>query len=92
MSELYYWSRKGIVAVEMECSTLFTLTSMRGLKSGAILVVDGNIVEGSGRPFRKIKVDLIGEHKVKTGLRRSLLIALGSIVLMESNRYKQHST
>lgn len=32
------WSERGALAVEMECSALFVLSSMRGIKSGAILI------------------------------------------------------
>ncbi|RLI66002.1 MAG: nucleoside phosphorylase [Candidatus Asgardarchaeum californiense] len=42
-----YWQRRNIISVEMECSTLFTFAYINGLKSAAILVVDGNLVEGT---------------------------------------------
>lgn len=32
------WSERGALAVEMECSALFVLSSMRGVKSGAVLI------------------------------------------------------
>ncbi|HDM92135.1 MAG TPA: nucleoside phosphorylase [Candidatus Korarchaeota archaeon] len=36
-----------LVSVEMECSTLFVMTKILGASSAAILVVDGNIAEGT---------------------------------------------
>jgi uridine phosphorylase len=30
----------------MECSTIFTLTGLKGLRSGAIMAVDGNLAKG----------------------------------------------
>lgn len=33
------WRKRGAIAVEMECATLFTLAKYRGFKSGALLVV-----------------------------------------------------
>lgn len=42
------WTSRGIVAVEMECATIFTLSSMRNLKSGAILLVSDSLVEELG--------------------------------------------
>lgn len=41
------WSRLGLVAVEMECATLFTVARIRGLRSGAALVVVDNLATGS---------------------------------------------
>lgn len=40
------WGRAGVLSVEMECSMLFTLCGLRGLRSGAILAVDGNLIRG----------------------------------------------
>jgi 5'-methylthioadenosine phosphorylase len=42
------WTSRGIVAVEMECATIFTLSLMRGLKSGALLLVSDSLVEELG--------------------------------------------
>ncbi len=33
------WTSRGMIAVEMECATLFTLGRVRGFKTGALLVV-----------------------------------------------------
>ena len=35
-----------VLSVEMECSAIFTLAGLKGLRSGAILAVDGNLVKG----------------------------------------------
>lgn len=45
-AETAYWRDRGILAVEMEVSLLFTLAQLRGLKAGAILAVDGNLSDG----------------------------------------------
>lgn len=37
----------GLLAVEMEAATLFTLARRKGLAAGAICTVDGNLVEGT---------------------------------------------
>jgi uridine phosphorylase len=34
----------GVVAVEMECAALFVVGSLRGVQTGAILAVDGNVL------------------------------------------------
>jgi 5'-methylthioadenosine phosphorylase len=38
------WTRRGVVAVEMECATLFTLGLLRGFKTGSVLVVSDSLV------------------------------------------------
>jgi uridine phosphorylase len=35
-----------VLSIEMECSAIFTLTGLKGLRSGAILAVDGNLIKG----------------------------------------------
>lgn len=41
------WEAAGLLAVEMEASAIFTLARRHGLAAGAILTVDGNLVEGT---------------------------------------------
>jgi uridine phosphorylase len=41
------WEDAGILSVEMEAATLFTLARRKGLRAGAICTVDGNLVEGT---------------------------------------------
>jgi uridine phosphorylase len=41
------WEDAGILCVEMEAATLFTLARRKGLAAGAICTVDGNLVEGT---------------------------------------------
>ena len=40
------FSKANVLSIEMECSTIFTLTGLKGLRSGAIMAVDGNLVTG----------------------------------------------
>lgn len=40
-------SAANVLAVEMECSALFTVGSLRGIRTGAILAVDGNVLHAS---------------------------------------------
>ena len=40
------WSKRGILAVEMESSALFTVAALRGVKSGCLLTVSDIVVEG----------------------------------------------
>lgn len=38
-------SRANVLAVEMECAALFTIGSLRGIRTGAVLTVDGNLLD-----------------------------------------------
>ena len=38
-----------VLSIEMEASTIFTLAALRGKRAGAIMVVDGNLVKGTGK-------------------------------------------
>lgn len=40
--DLKLFQKAGAVAVEMECSTLFVIGHLRGVRTGALLVLDGN--------------------------------------------------
>jgi DeoD family purine-nucleoside phosphorylase len=40
------WSKRGILAVEMEASALFTVGVLRGVQSGCLLTVSDMVVEG----------------------------------------------
>jgi DeoD family purine-nucleoside phosphorylase len=40
------WSKRGILAVEMEAAALFTLAALRGVLSGCLLTVSDIVVEG----------------------------------------------
>ena len=41
------WSKRGVLAVEMEAAALFTLGALRGVESGCLLTVSDMIVDGS---------------------------------------------
>ncbi len=41
------WEAAGLLAVEMEAASIFTLARRKGLRAGAICTVDGNLVEGT---------------------------------------------
>jgi DeoD family purine-nucleoside phosphorylase len=40
------WSKRGVLAVEMEASALFTVGAVRGIESGCLLTVSDIVVEG----------------------------------------------
>jgi len=40
------WSRRGVLAVEMEAAALFTVGAVRGVQTGCLLTVSDIVVEG----------------------------------------------
>jgi uridine phosphorylase len=81
-AENLYWSARGILAVEMEVSALFTLARLRGLKAGAILVVDGNLMEQDQKLAAAIdETGSPAEHDAATrgGMERAIGTALEAI-------------
>jgi uridine phosphorylase len=79
------WSRLNVLAVEMECSVIFTLATLKKLTAGAILAVDGNPILGVGKgefePGEKT-----GEHdeSVKKAIKEEIRIAIDAIRILEN--------
>jgi len=48
------WSKRGVLAVEMEASALFTVGALRGVEAGCLLTVSDIVVEGE---FKRITDD-----------------------------------
>ncbi|MDQ5821559.1 MAG: DeoD-type purine-nucleoside phosphorylase [Actinomycetota bacterium] len=48
------WSKRGVLAVEMEASILFTIAALKGVQAGALLTVSDIVVEGE---FTRISDD-----------------------------------
>ena len=44
ISSLKRWVKRGVLAVEMECATLFTIGLIRGFKTGALLMMSNSLV------------------------------------------------
>jgi len=48
------WSKRGVLAVEMEASALFTVGALHGIETGCLLTVSDIVVEGE---FKRISDD-----------------------------------
>jgi uridine phosphorylase len=46
-TEYKKWARCGAICVEMELSTIFVFGSVRGIQTGGVVVIDGNLAEGT---------------------------------------------
>lgn len=80
--------RINVLSIEMECSTLFTLASVRGKKAGAILAVDGNLVKGTGKAeFEPGEISGELDPRVQNAIEKEIKIAIGAVKLLE----KDHS-
>ncbi len=64
------WSKRGILAVEMEAAALFTLGALRGVKTGCLLTVSDIYVEGE---FVRIS-----DEELKAAVDRMTRVALAT--------------
>ena len=81
-TSLELYSKAGVPGVEMECSALFVIASLRGIRAGAIATVDGNPLkweEGDYDPYG---------NKVAEGKSRMLKIGLETIVKLSKDNIK----
>jgi len=67
------WEEAGILCVEMEAATIFTLARRKGLRAGAICTVDGNLVEGTQKGATD---DDVLHEKAKDNVERAIQITL----------------
>jgi DeoD family purine-nucleoside phosphorylase len=64
------WSKRGVLAVEMEAAVLFTLGALRGVQAGCLLTVSDVLVEGE---FKRISDD-----ELRAAVDRMTRIALAT--------------
>lgn len=83
ISDTEYWHSLGILAVEMECSALFTVSLLKKVRTGAVLAVDGNLILGTCKSERKTMehTEEIPE-KAKKGVKREIKVALEAAKLL----------
>jgi uridine phosphorylase len=73
-----------VLSVEVVCSAIFTLARLTGLRSGAIMAVDSNLVKG----IKKSEFELgerageLDEH-VQTVIGNRIKIAIEAVKLLE---------
>jgi len=66
-----YYSRTGAVAVEMEASALFVISSLNDVKAGALMAVDGIAVDWAADEYdpHREEVDRAVEREIEIALR-----------------------
>jgi uridine phosphorylase len=77
-----YWSKRGIMGSDMETAALFTIGSLRGVKTASIL---NTVVEFEGNLTQEINGFVDGDASMKQGERNEILAALEAFVLCEKN-------
>lgn len=78
-----YWSEKGVMGSDMETAALFTIGSLRGVKTASIL---NTVVEYQGNLINEINNYVDGEMAVKQGENNEILVALETFILEEKRR------
>jgi len=74
-----------VLSVEMECSVLFTLAGLKGLRAGAILAVDGNLVKGIKKgEFEPGERTGEFDESVQRAIEDEIRIAIEAVKLLES--------
>ena len=75
------YQRLGVLSFEMECSAVFTVARLRGLKAGAVLGVVGNIATGEHAYKDPEKEPLAHEYKKKAeeAIENAIKVAVGSV-------------
>lgn len=77
------WASKNVLSVEMECSAIFVLASLKGLSAGSILTVDGNLPEGTKKSEFESGEDAGDfDNRVINGIENSIDISLKAIELL----------
>jgi uridine phosphorylase len=69
------WEAAGLLAVEMEAAALFALARRKGLRTGAICTVDGNLVEGTQKGTGDTEADEL-PPKARNNVERMIELAL----------------
>src|ERR671916_3202755 len=65
------WSKRGVLAVEMEAAALFTVGALRGVESGCLLTVSDIVVEGE---FKRVT-----DEEMKASVDRMTRVALATV-------------
>lgn len=84
------WSRFNVLSVEMECSAIFTLAKLKGLRAGAILAVDSNPLTGTGKgEFEPSEKTGEQYERVQQAIEEEIQIAIEAIKVLENKPKKE---
>ncbi len=81
------WGRANVLSVEMECSIIFTLASLKGLRAGAILAVDGNLAKGIKKgEFEPGERTGELDERVQRAIDKEIEVAIEAVKILEERR------
>jgi uridine phosphorylase len=73
-----------VLSIEMESSIIFTLSQLKGMRAGAILVVDGNIFKGTGKgEFEPGESSGELDERVQRAIDDEIRIAIRAVRILE---------
>jgi uridine phosphorylase len=72
------WEEANILSVEMEAAAVFSIARRKGMRSGAICTVDGNLVKGTQKGTDTGDDEL--PEKAKNNVERAIRITLDAVV------------
>ncbi|WP_435155370.1 nucleoside phosphorylase [Haladaptatus sp. DFWS20] len=72
------WETANILSVEMEAAAVFSVARRKGMRSGAICTVDGNLVKGTQKGTDTEDDEL--PEKAKNNVERAIRISLDAVV------------
>ncbi|MFI3202241.1 MAG: nucleoside phosphorylase [Eubacteriales bacterium] len=78
-----YWSRKGVIAADMETAALFTIGGLRGVKTASVL---NTVALYQGKVGEEINSYVNQEEKCIEGERNEILLALETIVTIHKKK------
>lgn len=82
-------SGRGIASSEMECSAVFLVSELRGIRAGAVLVVNTPEPPEEVAENPDIVYRLSDEEAVRRGVSNAIRIALEAVMILEGGRIKR---
>jgi len=77
------WGKARALSVEMECSAIFTIAGLKGLKAGAILAVDGNLARGIKKgEFEPGEKSGELDERVQDAIEQEIKIAIEAVKIL----------
>jgi len=78
------WGKARVLSVEMECSAIFTIAGLKGLRAGAILAVDGNLATGIKKgEFEPGEKSGELDERVQDAIEQEIKIAIEAVKFLD---------
>jgi uridine phosphorylase len=78
------YGKANVLSIEMEASLIFTISATRGMRAGALMVVDGNLFEGTGKgEFEPGERTGELDERVQKAMDDEIRIAIRAVQILE---------